>query len=300
MINPLEPKSFGEAERDETSPEPFRKVTRLSQHISYLKDFFRAYKGFSDSEIDTIEIMLMKLYAIFDIDDLTDFNKLKPTDYPVMQDLYDLIEKEFMIFDHEKKHLYTEETLQNICLGLHSMCKGAESKYFNGHTNIKDSQFLCFGVKGLMDTNKRLKDTLLFNILSYMSNQLLGVGNTVAAIDELYLFLTNLTAIEYIRNAMKRVRKKESAMVCATPCVVPVAEKYTTSVLPVVVTVLVASEEAAALDAASLEATEELLTLLAELPEQEASSRAAADAPATCKNWRREILFFIRNTPLSM
>ena len=56
--------------------------------------------------------------------------------------------------------------MQNICLGLHSMCKGAESKYFNGHTNIKDSQFLCFGVKGLIDTNKRLKDTLLFNILS--------------------------------------------------------------------------------------------------------------------------------------
>ena len=216
MINPLEPKSFGEAERDETSPEPFRKVTRLSQHISYLKDFFRAYKGFSDSEIDTIEIMLMKLYAIFDIDDLTDFNKLKPTDYPVMQDLYDLIEKEFMIFDHEKKHLYTEETLQNICLGLHSMCKGAESKYFNGHTNIKDSQFLCFGVKGLMDTNKRLKDTLLFNILSYMSNQLLGRGNTVAAVDELYLFLTNMTAIEYIRNGMKRVRKKESSFILAS------------------------------------------------------------------------------------
>lgn len=216
MINPLEPKSFGDAERDETSPETFRKVTRLSQHISYLKDFFRAYKDFTDAEIDTIEIMLMKLYARFDIDDLTDFDRLKPTDYPVMQDLYDLIEKEFMIFDHEKKHLYTEETLQNICLGLHSMCKGAESKYFNGHTNIKDSQFLCFGVKGLMDTNKRLKDTLLFNVLSYMSNQLLGKGNTVAAVDELYLFLSNLTAIEYIRNAMKRVRKKESAMVLAS------------------------------------------------------------------------------------
>ncbi len=236
MINPLEPKSFGdqrdagpisrtkknrngnETARDEsnTVPEAFRQVTRLSQHISYLKDFFRAYKDFSDSEIDTIEIMLMKLYARFDIDDLTDFDKLKPTDYPVMQDLYDLIEKEFMIFDHEKKHLYTEETLQNICLGLHSMCKGAESKYFNGHTNIKDSEFLCFGVKGLMDTNKRLKDTLLFNILSYMSNQLLSRGNTVAAVDELYLFLTNLTAIEYIRNAMKRVRKKESAMVIAS------------------------------------------------------------------------------------
>ena len=216
MINPLEPKTWGEAERDKESPEAFRKVTRLSQHISYLKDFFRTYKDFTDAEIDTIEIMLMKLYARFDIDDLTDLDKLKATDYPVMEDLYNIIEKEYMIFDHEKKHLYTEENLQNICLGLHSMCKGAESKYFNGHTNIKDSEFLCFGVKGLMDTNKKLKDTLLFNILSYMSNQLLSRGNTVAAIDELYLFLSNLTAIEYIRNAMKRVRKKESSIVIAS------------------------------------------------------------------------------------
>jgi len=236
MINPLEPKSFGDqrdagpvshtsqkqesrsdsCDNNDSEPEAFRKVTRLSQHISYLKDFFRTYKDFTDAEIDTIEIMLMKLYARFDIDELTDLDKLKATDYPVMKDLYNLIEKEYMIFDHEKKHLYTEENLQNICLGLHSMCKGAESKYFNGHTNIKDSEFICFGVKGLMDTNKKLKDTLLFNILSYMSNQLLSKGNTAAAIDELYLFLTNLTAIEYIRNAMKRVRKKESSIVISS------------------------------------------------------------------------------------
>ncbi|WP_206425706.1 DUF87 domain-containing protein [Ruminococcus sp. Marseille-P6503] len=216
MINPLEPKMFGEAEKNTDTPETFRRVTRLSQHISYLKDFFRAYKDFTDSEIDTIEIMLMKLYARFGIDDFTDFEKLNSEDYPVMSDLYELTEKEFMAFDNKKKHLYTEEMLQNICLGLHSMCKGAESKYFNGHTNVNDGEFICFGVKGLMDTNKRLKDTMLFNILSYMSNQLLGKGNTVAAIDELYLFLTNMTAIEYIRNGMKRVRKKESSFILAS------------------------------------------------------------------------------------
>lgn len=96
------------------------------------------------------------------------------------------------------------------------MCVGAESKYFNGHTNITDNSFLCFGVKGLMDTNKKLKDAMLFNILSYMSNELLSKGNTAASIDELYLFLTNMTAIEYIRNAMKRVRKKDSAIILAS------------------------------------------------------------------------------------
>ena len=167
MINPLEPKAWGNGDKtDENTLEVFRKVTRLSQHISYLKDFFRAYKDFTDSEIDTIEIMLMKLYNRFGITDTTQFEELSPKDYPIMSDLYNLIEKEFMAFDSNTKHLYSEETLQNICLGLHSMCQGAESKYFNGYTNIIDSEFLCFGVKGLMDTNKRLKDTLLFNILS--------------------------------------------------------------------------------------------------------------------------------------
>ena len=216
MINPLEPKSFGEADRNEESPETFRKVTRLSQHISYLKDFFRAYKDFSDSEIDTLEIMLIKLYNRFGIDDSTDYSDLAANDYPTMADLYELTEKEFKAYDKEKRNLYTAETLQSICLGIYSMCKGAEAQYFCGHTNIRDSDFICFGVRGLMDTNKRLKNTLLFNILSFMSSQLLGHGNTVAAIDELYLFLTNMTAIEYIRNGMKRVRKKDSSFILAS------------------------------------------------------------------------------------
>ena len=57
MINPLEPKAWTDGDRpgDEIVPETFRKVSRLSQHISYLKDFFRAYKDFTDAEIDTIE-----------------------------------------------------------------------------------------------------------------------------------------------------------------------------------------------------------------------------------------------------
>ena len=233
IVNPLEPKAWsdnsGAGEITEFStdderelgagsacPEAFRKVTRLSQHIAYLKDFFRSYKDFTDVQIDTIEILLAKLYARFGITDATDYSKLKPTDYPIMEDLYKLCEEEFMTYDKQRKYLYTEETLQEVCLGIHSMCVGTESKYFNGHSNITDDAFLCFGVKGLMDTNRRLKDAMLFNILSHMSNQLLGKGNTAAAIDELYLYLTNKTAIEYIRNAMKRVRKKDSAILIAS------------------------------------------------------------------------------------
>ena len=232
-INLLEPKAWNDSveDADVATPEAFRKVTRLSQHIAFLKDFFRAYKDFTDAQIDTIEILLTKLYARFGITDSTDYSMKKPSDFPIMEDFYKLCEEEFYGYDRQRKYLYTEETLQEVCLGIHSMCIGAESKYFNGHTNISGSDFLVFGVKGLLDTNKRLKDAMLFNILSFMSNQLLGQGNTVASIDELYLFLSNMTAIEYIRNCMKRVRKKDSSMILASQNIedflIPAIREYT-------------------------------------------------------------------------
>jgi len=218
IINVLEPKSWDETgdPKDTEAPQAFRQTSKLSQHISFLKDFFRTYKDFTDREIDTIEIMLGRLYEKWGITDRSNFDRLKHTDYPILSDLYDFIEIEYKNFDESYRKLYTADSLREICLGLHSMCKGAESKFFNGHTNITGNDFITFGVKGVLNASKNLRNALLFNVLSYMSNELLTTGNTAASIDELYLFLTNLTAIEYIRNFMKRVRKKESAVILAS------------------------------------------------------------------------------------
>jgi len=218
MINPLEPKSWddGGSPQDKDAPVAFRQATKLSQHISFLKDFFRCYKDFTDRHIDVIEIMLSKLYTKWHISDSTDFTALQAENYPILSDLYALIESEYKGYDTEKYQLYTAELLQEILLGLHSMCMGAESKFFNGHTNVTSDRFIVFGVKGLLQASKNVKNALLFNVLSFMSDKLLTEGNTAAAIDELYLFLTNLTAIEYIRNFMKRVRKKESSVILSS------------------------------------------------------------------------------------
>ena len=218
IINVLEPKCWddGGDPNATDAPEAFRKSTLLAQHISFLKDFFRAYKDFSDAHIDTIEIMLSKLYQKFGITERTNFSRMRPEDYPILSDLYDLIEQEFKNYDAGQHQLYTEKLLQEVLLGLHSMCKGADAQFFNGHTNITSSRFLLFGVKRMLSAAKNVRNAMLFNVLSYMSDKLLTVGNTVAALDELYIWLSNPTAIEYIRNCLKRVRKKESAMLLAS------------------------------------------------------------------------------------
>lgn len=220
LINPLEPKAWSDSdddtEIDASTPEAFKRKTKLSQHISFLRDFFASYKDFTDSQIDTIEIMLEKLYRKWNISDSTEFSRLKATDYPKMSDLYEFIEEQYKDFDRADKPIYTENLLQEILLGIHSMCVGAESKFFNGHTNIKTDRFVVFGVKGLLQASKNIKNALLFNTLSYMTNALLTIGNTAGIIDELYLFLSNLVAVEYIRNASKRVRKKDSSIILAS------------------------------------------------------------------------------------
>ena len=201
---------------DDEAPDTFRQRTLLSQHISFLKDFFRSYKDFTDAHIDAIELMLERLYAKWGMDDSTDFASLSSGQFPILSDLYDVIEDAYQHYEDEASPLYPRELLREVLLGLHSLCRGAESKFFNGHTNITSSRFLVFGVKGLLQASNNVKNAMLFNVLSFLSDKLLTVGSTVATLDELYIWLSNVTTIEYIRNTLKRVRKKESALIMAS------------------------------------------------------------------------------------
>ena len=96
------------------------------------------------------------------------------------------------------------------------MCKGAESKFFNGHTNITSNRFLVFGVRDLIQTSGSLCNAMLLNVFSYFSNKLLVEGNTVAALDELHVWISNKIAISYIRNVLKRARKRDSSLILAS------------------------------------------------------------------------------------
>ncbi len=163
-----------------------------------------------------LEIFLERLYENFGITDEINLSLLGHGDYPILSDLYALAENELNSFEDRKSNIYTRETVRDLCLKLKSICVGADSRFFNGHTNVTSDSFLCFGVKGIMDADVSIRNAMLFNVLSYMSDALLTKGHTVAFIDEVHMYLSNTVAVEYIRNAMKRVRKRESAVILAS------------------------------------------------------------------------------------
>ncbi len=204
LLNVLEPKRWEEG------------GAVLSRHISFLRDFFRSYKDFSSAETDVLEILLERLYESFGITENRNLGELEHDEFPILSDLYALAEQELSNYKEEKSSIYTQETVRDLCLKLKSICVGADSRFLNGHTNVTSDSFLCFGVRGIMDADVSIRNAMLFNVLSYMSDALLSKGHTAAFIDEVHAYLSNTVAVEYIRNAMKRVRKRESAVVLAS------------------------------------------------------------------------------------
>ena len=206
-INPLEPRIWDTEEPDEGGQ------VRLGRHISFLRDFFRSYKDFTTQQTDVIELMVSRLYRQWHI---RDTRGLAPSDYPVLADLYAVMEEASQKYDQETDPIYPIEALREVMLGLHSMCLGADARFYNGPTNITSHRLLIFGVKDLLSAGVSTKNALLFSILSLISDRILTAGNSIAILDELHIWLSNPIAIHYIRDMLKRARKRDSSLILAS------------------------------------------------------------------------------------
>ena len=249
-INILEPKRWTmDEETAKDAPESFSQIGKpLSMHISFLKDFFRIYKHFSRKELDVLEVLFMSFYDSKDISD-ANADRLPREAFPTMCEFYKYV---YEIFDRlryaEQKAyeqgntpmdegLFRVDELQSILVGICSMSQGPDSVFFNGITNLPQDGIVAFGVKGLMESNADVKDAVLFHLLSYISDQLLVQKNAVGVLDEFYLFLTSPVVVEYVRNMMKRNRKRDSFLILTSQNVedflLPGIKEYTKPLLSI-------------------------------------------------------------------
>ena len=84
--------------------------------------------------------MLEETYKRRGITPRTDFTKLTSEDYPILSDLYRVIEEKLESYDEEAAlsakagHpvMYSLEMLKSVGLGLRGICIGAMSRYLTG------------------------------------------------------------------------------------------------------------------------------------------------------------------------
>ena len=129
QINPIAVVSFD----DEESENEYNSTkSALALHLDFLSTFFKLYyPEISSLSMSLLMEILEELYKNFGIDYETDISKISVKAFPIMKDLYDILEKKSKI---EGKHEKEIEELRAVIRGL---AIGNNSEIFNRIYNYR-------------------------------------------------------------------------------------------------------------------------------------------------------------------
>lgn len=213
QINPVAEVSF----EDEDSEEFTTTKSPLALHLDFLQTFFKLYyPEVSSLEISILMEILEELYKTFGITYESDISTLKVNEFPVMKDLYELLEEKSK--DETNKHAKEIEELRAVIRGL---AIGNNAEIFNGYTSIDfNSDFIVLDVYSLQGASENVKRCQYFNILRYCQDQAFKNRNERCYVicDEAYLLIDKKVpqSIEFMRNFSKRARKYECGLITIT------------------------------------------------------------------------------------
>lgn len=183
----------------------------LALHMKNLEIFFSLYiPSLTDMQKAVLKKCLVELYGQFHITWDTDITTLKPTDFPIFSDLYQLIQK-------KAEGVWDSQVYKDLAMLLYDIAEGADSFIWNGYTTVSsDSRFTVMDTHALQETGDNIKRTQYFNILTYNWEQMSRDRNerVMLVCDEAYLMIDQKVpqSLVYLRNVMKRARKYESAL----------------------------------------------------------------------------------------
>lgn len=217
VINPLQIKDVpldDEDEKDKVFKDEGKGLGAMALHFQSLRTFFKLlFPELTSIQIALLEETLEELYNSFNIYWNTDISGFKNIDFPIMYDLYELINKKTKtVYDNGKKQDY--EILQSL---IRTIAVGADSALFNGYTSIQTkTNFICLDTHNLQDASERVKKAQYFNILTYcwevMSKD--REEKTMLVCDEAYLLIDPQVpqSLVFLRNIAKRCRKYEGSL----------------------------------------------------------------------------------------
>jgi hypothetical protein len=214
MINPLQVKPAPRDDEDEAEKlyeDDGKGMGDLGLHMKTLEIFFNLYiPTISDIQKALLKECLIEIYAKFDIVWETDVSKLSTEDFPILSDLYELIESKAQ----SKKNKTDYETLAAL---LKDVAKGSDSFLWNGKTTINTkSKVICLDTHDLQNTDDRVKRTQYFNILTWAWEQMSfdRTEKVLLICDEAYLMIDpNVPqSLVFLRNVSKRARKYEAGI----------------------------------------------------------------------------------------
>lgn len=213
LINPLEVV----IDADEEEIKQGLGYTVLTRTLQFLKAFMKYYDPSIQEDVLTMfSEVVQDTYKRFGIDFNTDFSHFTSADYPTFSDVYATIKGRLMSMTEQTQE---REIMERLELKVRPITKELKF-YFDGHTTIsRDSDFMVFNIKELMNSDSTVKNALFFNVLKYAWGLCLDYDvDTVLMVDEAHVILgdKNTLGADFLAQVQRRARKYNTGTIIIT------------------------------------------------------------------------------------
>ena len=213
LINPLEIV----IDADEEEIKQGLGYTVLTRTLQFLKAFMKYYDPSIQEDVLTMfSEVVQDTYKRFGIDFNSDFSNYTSKDYPTFSDVYATIRGRLMSMTDMTQE---RDIMERLELKVRPLTKELQF-YFNGHTTIrKNSDFMVFNIKELMNTDSNIRNALFFNVLKFSWGLCLDPNiDTVMMVDEAHVLLgdNNELGAEFLAQVQRRARKYNTGSIIIT------------------------------------------------------------------------------------
>lgn len=213
LINPLEII----VDTDEEEIKQGLGYTVLTRTLQFLKAFMKYYDpSITEDVLTMFSEIVQDTYKRFGIDFNTDFSQYTSSDFPTFSDVYATIKGKLMSMTEVTQE---RDIMERLELKVRPIVNELKF-YFDGHTTIsKDSDYMVFNIKELMNSDSNIKNALFFNVLKYAWGLCLDYNvDTVLMVDEAHVLLGegNVLGADFLAQVQRRARKYNTGTIIIT------------------------------------------------------------------------------------
>ncbi len=200
----------------------------FATHLQFLEEFFKQILPDIDRDaLEFLNSLIERMYLNFGITPDTNLSELKASDYPIFDDLYDIVLAEFERTNNE----YLRQLLRSLVNYISKFATGGRNaNIWNGPSTITtDENFSVFNFQAMLaNRNSTIANAQMLLVLKYIDNEIIknrdynikyGLKRKiVVVIDEAHVFIDNKypIALDFMFQLAKRIRKYNGMQIVIT------------------------------------------------------------------------------------
>ncbi len=200
----------------------------FATHLQFLEEFFRQILPDIDKDaLEYLNSLVERMYLNFGITPETDLSDFKAGDYPIFDDLYDVILAEFERTNND----YLRQLLRSLVNYISKFSTGGRNaNIWNGPSSITtDENFSVFNFQSMLaNRNTTIANAQMLLVLKYIDNEIIknrdynlkyGLNRKiVVVIDEAHVFIDTKfpVALDFMFQLAKRIRKYNGMQIVIT------------------------------------------------------------------------------------